>query len=326
MSKVTQSFLICPSIDELIPENHEYRKFLSLIDFEELCIELKSSYSHLGRKGYEVSSGIKMLVLQWMHDLSDRELEKHIKFDISAKFLCGFGMTCKTPDHSYFGYLRERIGTIAIARIFNKIGKSLRSQGLVSDIFTFVDSTALVTKGALWKERDKAIANREENLNNENVGNYASDKDARYGCKGKSKYWFGYKNHSAVDMKHGFITKTAATAANVSDAKGLKHVCPKQGAVVADKGYCTKPAQKTIKANGCHDMTIKNNNMKIKNKYKDNFISRLRSPYENVFSKMQKRARYKTIKKVQFQCFMEAITFNIKRLVSINAPPLEFAI
>ena len=53
------------------------------------------------------------------------------------------------------------------------------------------------------------------------------------------------------------VTKTAATAANESDAKGLKHVSPKQGAVVADKGYCTKTAQKTIKANGCHDMTIK---------------------------------------------------------------------
>ena len=126
-------------------------------------------------------------------------------------------------------------------------------------------------------------------------------------------------------MKNGFITKTAATPANVTDARGLKHICPKQGAVIGDKGYCTKPAQKTIKANNCHDSTIKLNNMKIKNKEKDKFISKLRSPYENVFSKMNKRAKYKSIKKVQFQCFMEAITFNIKRLVAINSPPLNFA-
>jgi hypothetical protein len=33
-------------------------------------------------------------------------------------------------------------------------------------------------------------------------------------------------------MKHGFITKKAATKANVTVTIGLKHVCPKQGAVL----------------------------------------------------------------------------------------------
>jgi transposase, IS5 family len=123
-------------------------------------------------------------------------------------------------------------------------------------------------------------------------------------------------------MKQGIITKAAATAANESDSKGLARVCPSGGMVVADKAYCTKEAQKTMKTKGCHSGAIMKNNMKGKNKDKDAFLTRLRSPYENVFSKTQKRSRYRGIKKNQFQVFMEALAFNFKRLIAINAPPL----
>ena len=39
-------------------------------------------------------------------------------------------------------------------------------------------------------------------------------KEARIGCKGKKKYWYGYKKHVSVDMKNGLINKVAVTAAN----------------------------------------------------------------------------------------------------------------
>jgi transposase, IS5 family len=71
----------------------------------------------------------------------------------------------------------------------------------------------------------------------------AFDKQAKIGCKGKNEYWYGYKQHSAVDMQSGLINKVAVTPANVTDAKGLKRVCPDSGAVYADKGYCTKPSR-----------------------------------------------------------------------------------
>ena len=321
-SQVEMNFL---SLDDLVSENHAYRKFLILIDFEQLCLPLISKYSCLGRGGYSVATGIKALILQWMEDLSDRQLERYLQENLAAKLFCDFLISDKTPDHSYFGKLRDRIGTEGIGDIFNQIGSALSEAGYVSECFTFVDSTALITKGALWKERDEAIANKEEKLNNGNVSKYAADDQARYGCKGKNKHWFGYKNHCAVDMKCGFITKTAATPANVNDANGLQHVCPNQGAVVADKGYCTKPAQDILKAKNCYDMTIKNRNMKNKNREKDKFISKIRSPYENIFSKMNRRVRYRSIAKVQYQCFMEAIAFNLKRLVKIAAPPLKIA-
>ena len=66
----------------------------------------------------------------------------------------------------------------------------------------------------------------------------AHDKQARIGCKGKNKYWYGYKKHISMDMQSGMINKVAITPANVTDAQGLKNICPSQGAIYADKGYC----------------------------------------------------------------------------------------
>ena len=58
---------------------------------------------------------------------------------------------------------------------------------------------------------------------------------------------------------------------------------------------------------------IKKNNMKTKNKELDKWITKIRSPYERVFSKTRKRVRYIGVVKNQFSAFMEAIAFNFKR-------------
>ena len=97
-------------------------------------------------------------------------------------------------------------------------------------------------------------------MNNRNLKQYSSDPDARFGVKGKNDIWLGYKRHVGVDTHQGIITKVAVTPANVHDGKALKHVAPKQGAVLADKIYSDGPAQKEIKRRGLHSMAIKKNN------------------------------------------------------------------
>jgi IS5 family transposase len=318
-----QMSLLEPRPEELVRKDHPYRKLLSIINFKELCKPLKSIYREdFGRPGYHIESGFAALVLQWMEDLSDRELERFLQENNSGKYFCGFTLTEKVPDHSYFSVLRQKIGTVRLAKLFNLVGQKLRQKGLIADVFTFVDASQMISKVSLWDERDKAIKDGEEALNNANIDQYASDKDASYGCKGKNKFWYGYKRHVGVCMKQGLISKTAATTAKVGDDKGLKHVCPKSGMVVADKGYCTKAAQQTIKRNNCHSGAILKNNMNGKNHKKDAFLTRMRMPYEGVFSKMDKKVRYRGLAKVQFQVFMQALAYNFKRLIAINAPPI----
>jgi transposase, IS5 family len=139
----------------------------------------------------------------------------------------------------------------------------------MNEVFTFVDASHLIAKANLWEERDEAIRQKYEKFNNEIIPKVAVDKQARIGCKGKNKYWYGYKKHVSVDMQSGLINKIAVTPANLTDAQGLKHVCPSQGAIYADKGYCTKPAKQAAAKRNSHLAAIKKNNMKDKNADQD---------------------------------------------------------
>ena len=192
----------------------------------------------------------------------------------------------------------------------------------MNEVFTVVDATHLISKANLWKERDKAIKAKYEKLNNKVLPKVAKDPQAKIGCKGKDKYWYGYKKHASIDMQTGLINKVAITSAEVPDAKGLKHVCPLGGVAYADKGYCAKAASNIAKSKNCHLASILKNNMKNKNRDKDKWYSKLRSPYERMFSKENKRVRYKGIMKNQFTAFMQAIGFNLKRLIIIDTGDL----
>jgi IS5 family transposase len=58
--------------------------------------------------------------------------------------------------------------------------------------------------------------------------------------------------------------------------------------------------------------------MKGKNHDLDRWISGIRAPYERVFSKIEKRVRYKGVVKNFFAALMQAICFNIKRFAVLE--------
>ena len=176
----------------------------------------------------------------------------------------------------------------------------------------------LISKASLWEERDEARRQKYEKLNNEVLPKVAHDKQAKIGCKGGSKFWYGYKKHVSVDIQSGLINKVAVTPANVTDAKGFGHVLPSSGAVYADKGYCVAPARIVASRKGVHLCAIKKNNMKGKNFDLDRYYTSIRSPFERVFSQDNKRLRYIGIAKNQFAEFMNSICFNLRRLTVIT--------
>lgn len=312
--------MIC--LEDLVPENHNYRKFNKIWSFDFVDKRLKKLEKDNPNKGHGLLRLFKCLLLQFMENLSDRELERFIQENNAARWFCGFNLKDKTPDHSIFCTLRKKIGTNNLSKIFKDLRDQLKSKGLMSEVFTFVDATHLIAKANLWEERDRAIAKKYEKLNNTNISKFSADSQAKIGCKGKNKFWYGYKQHTSVDMQTGLINKVAITPANITDAFGYKHVCPSQGATYLDKAYCINPAPKIAKAKGVHLAAILKNNMKGKNKDKDQWYSSLRSPYERVFSKRERRTRYRGIAKNQFAAFMQAICFNLKRLAVLNPPNL----
>ena len=215
------------------------------------------------------------------------------------------------------------MGTKRIRKIVKSIVTKAKEKNLVRGVFHFVDATAIITKNTTWAERDNAIKKGEEALNNSNVKTYSADNQARFGCKGTTKFWFGYKKYIGVDMGSGLIESAAVTPANLSDQVGFKLICPRDGQrVFGDHPYCLKPAQRAMTIRGAISATILKHTMIGKHKDLDRWRSSVTAPVEGIFSKCEKPARYRGQAKVPFQFFMDAIVHNVKRLVTINAAPL----
>jgi len=306
--------------EAIVPADHPFRRLGKIVNFVDLVAPLSNCYSNLGTEGIPLETGFKMLLVQFWEDYSDRQNEKAIRENLAVRWFCGFGLLDQTPDHSYFGKLRKRIGSQRLADLFNAVNVILANHGLFGNMFTFIDASSIITKTALWEERDKAIKLGEEKFNNSNVEKYASDKEARWGAKSKKKFWFGYKRHEAVDMRHGLIKNLAVTSADVLDYETVKNICPKQGMVFMDKLFDCKEANKWVLANGCFPATILKRNNRRKNKDLDRWRSSIRMPFEGTFSKQRKRAKYRGRLKVTFQCFFEAIAFNLKKALRHISP------
>ena len=270
-------------------------------------------------KAFGIVRLFKCLLLQFMEDLSDRELERYLSDSTAAKWFCEFSLTEATPDPTVFTRVKAMIDIHKLSKIFSILRDQLRSKGYISDVFTFVDVSHLISKAQLWEETDAARKKRDDKLNNKVLPKVAHDKQARIGCKGNHKFWYGYKKHVSVDMQSGLINKVAITPGNLTDAKGFKHVCPRQGAVYADKGYCTSSSIKEATTRGVHLGAIKKNNMRGKNFDLDHFYSQVRAPFERVFSQDRKQARYAGSAKNQFSAFMSALCFNLKRLCVLQS-------
>lgn len=305
----------------IVDNKHPFRRLNEILDFKALVAPMRATYSTLGPNGIDVECGVKALLIQFWENYSDREMEQAIRENMAVRWFCGFGLTEVTPDHSYFGKLRTRVGTKRVAHFFKEVNAILEARGLVGNVFTFIDASSIITKTALWLERDRAIADGAEKLNNKNVQEYAADKDARWGAKSKNNIWFGHKRHNAVDMRHGLITKVAVTSANAQDFAVVKNIAPRSGTVFMDKMYDTKKTNNILCSLGLHPSTLRKNNNPLKNRDLDRFRSGIRMPFESTFARQSKRARYRGHAKVTLQCFLEATVYNLKKAVRLLFMP-----
>jgi IS5 family transposase len=304
-------------LESAVRADHPFRIMNELVDFDRSARTYRPLYSKTGTKGIPIEQAMRLLIIQWLEDYSDREMERAVQENLAIKWFCGFDLADPTPDHSFFGKFRTRLGTKNLGDIFQSLNDCFRAEGLIGDTFSFVDATGIVTKTALWDERDRALRQGETTVNNRNVQQFAADSQARFGAKGKNKHWYGYKRHQCVDAKQGLVTKVAVTPANVLDDQAAKHVAPRSGMALEDKGYDTPAGRQALVTKGIHAGIIRKNNVKEKNHDLDAWISKLRMPFEGSFSKLHRRAKYRSLVKVQFQAFAEAIAFNLKRVLTV---------
>jgi transposase len=145
------------SLEELVSAGHNYRKFKELLDFGSINKHLKFLKKENPHEGHGLERLFKCLFLQFLEDLSARELERYLSENAAAKWFCDFKLRERTPDYSLFSTIRKKIGASVLSKIFADLRDQLRRKGYMNEVFTFIDATHLISKGQLWKERDELI-------------------------------------------------------------------------------------------------------------------------------------------------------------------------
>lgn len=72
------SQIVMVSLEDLVESGHEYRKFLALWNFKAVKKHLKELEKNNNYKGYGSLRLFKCLLLQFLEDLSDRELMRFV--------------------------------------------------------------------------------------------------------------------------------------------------------------------------------------------------------------------------------------------------------
>lgn len=98
--------------DQIIPTDHFLRKLRALIDWERFTRKLIRLYKGegvVGRPPFDPALVLKMELVAYLYNLSERQVEVYIDENLPAKYFVGLAVDQKAPDHSTLMVFRERL-------------------------------------------------------------------------------------------------------------------------------------------------------------------------------------------------------------------------
>ena len=222
--------------------------------------------SREGADAYPPLMLLKGLLLQkWYGIDSDPELENQINDRISFKKFIGLSFDQHSPDHSTFSRFRGRLSKEAMNLINSAVLQQFSRKGLVINEGVAVDARLVqsashpISNEEIQKQREKIETPEGKLDKNGNLLKFSRDLDSDWIIKNEKPH-YGLKEHTAVDVDHGFVLSTDLTPASVSDTIYLPHCiaasCHTEapiGKVYADKGYYGEPNRDFLNMNGIAD-------------------------------------------------------------------------
>ena len=336
--------------DQVIPADHFLRKLRQIIDwnrFTRKLIKLYKGEGVVGRPPFDPALVLKVELVAYLYNLSERQVEVHINENLPAKFFVGLAVDQKAPDHSTLTVFRERLIERGKQKVFEEmleeIVETARQSGVQFGSIQIIDSVHSVANVNTAKDKKR-----------EEKGKGPHDPDAHWGAKHKRKvktedgkeieqteYFFGYKAHVSLNAQAGMITSLEATSGEAYDGH---HFCPlvdhdlKQKLPVdtyaGDKGYDDGDNHYHLELSGLHSaIRLKDIRIGKKDDNKQIWLELVKTPQyrqglkerykiERKFGEAKQghgfgRCRY--VGKVRFavQSFFTAIMLNLKRMVKV---------
>jgi len=244
------------SLDRRMPQDHPLRKIEQLVDFNFIRSKVADLYGTRGNESVDPSVILKLMFLLFYENIkSERALMSQLPLRMDWLWFCGYDLDEKTPDHSVISKARRRWGLEVFTEFFENILTQCVDAGLVDGETIHIDSSMINANASkdklkcqfrvvghdLYGELEANAWPIPQKLQKRAS---TTDPDAKLGKK-YGKTTLGYKDHRAVDDKHGIVTATVTTPANVRDEKVLTEVITKHQTgtgikvktTVADKAY-----------------------------------------------------------------------------------------
>ena len=328
-----QSFFGDFLYDRILPEDHFLRRIRAAIDFEfvnEACEDLYCQDN--GRPGWEPALMFRVLLLQFLHDISDRDIEEQITFNLAFKWFVGLAADAKPPDATTLSVFRDRLGLKKFKELFNHIVTVARSKGVLSDKLHIIDSTHIKAKVDLYRIKKEHGPKDDDMFDPPQPGDgyvdrNSPDKDARFGRKSKTKIFYGYKAHMRMDAESEIITSLSVTPGHAADGgqlPGLMRNGPSPQAVTADKAYDTPLNHHYLAKRRIRNGIIPNWRRGLSHGMRKISITarKYRSRIEHKIAEAKRfrglaTARYIGLAKMRIQALMIGMSSNLKRLIHI---------
>lgn len=300
------------------------KKMETLIPFKEIektLIEYGVYIPNKKRKGRpSIPSRILIgtIFLQSWYGLSDPQAEEQINDRLSFRQFLRISSEEVIPDETTICKFRNKlIEKGLLKKLFEDMKEKMIENQIIMKEGTLVDAT-LIHSSEPKRKKDK-----DGNV----ISNVAYDKEASYTSKRGRKY-HGYKMHIATD-KNGMIKNVIATTAKVSDITQIEDIVTKEAETVyADSAYMSAEYKKRLLEKGIILKTIerrvrgqkKLREEQIKNNKK---VAKVRALVELPFAFIKKimgfkETRYRGIKKNQAHFYLIALSYNLKRMYSLQ--------
>lgn len=179
-----------------------------------------------GRRPYELSTMLRIHLMQNWFSLSDPRMEEDLYEIASLRSFAGLTLHQAIPDESTILNFRHLLEANDLADdIFATVNRHLTKQGLMLKQGSIVDATIIAAPSS--------------------TKNAAGERDPEMKQTKKGEQWhFGMKAHIGVDADSGLTHTVTTSAANEHD---IEHVTDllhgKEQSVWADSGYLGAPAR-----------------------------------------------------------------------------------
>ena len=289
--------------------------------------------SRAGRKPMDTVLMFKALVLSALYNLSDDQIEYHVRDRLSFMRFLSLGLEDRVPDAKTVWLYREALARAGLVEaLFKRFDGYLAWQGYIARGGQILDASIVpARRNHNTRDEKKTIkgGNVPEDWKNKPAKRSQKDLDARW-MKKRGKSHYGYKNHVNVDRKHKLVRRWHVSDAAQHDSQAVDQLLTRGNTgsgVWADSAYRSEEMEDKLRArkltSHIHRKGKRGNPLTKQAKGSNRTKSSVRVRVEQVFGAQTNDmggTLVRTIGMVQAKAKigMKNLAYNMRRLVQLR--------